>query len=181
MQKSVIPLRPENFVSTLPQQEQTALTWFVLSGCPRREAFFAFARPDMVLSKTKAAVDDHIRQFFASRDVKDYIEAYQATLDAFLHPAPVKKDPVGTLEERKAKAKTKAMEFAMDLADHIEEAEDPEYVVKLMDKLGMLDGDEEVEELPRRYMPVTCGECAYRKFVEENCDEVPDGAEIAES
>ena len=70
------------------------------------------------------------------------------------------------------------MEFAMSLADNIEQAEDPETVLKLMDKVGLLDGDEEAEELPRRYLPVTCSECAYRKFVEENCEEVPDGTEI---
>lgn len=180
MAKNFIPLRPDDLVSKLPQTDQTALTWFVLSGCSKRDAFFAFSRPDMLASKAKAAVDDYIKQFFASKDAKEYIEAYQRTLDAFLHPAPVKKEQTGSMEERKAKAKAKAMEFAMDLADHIEEAEDPEYVVKLMDKLGMLGGDDEVEEQPRRYLPVTCNECEYRKFVEENCERVEDGTKLEE-
>ena len=119
-----------------------------------------------------------MKEFFASKDVKAYIEAYNKTLDAFLHPVQVKSEPKGTMEERKAKAKTKLVEFAMSLADNINQASDPEFVLKVADKAGLLDGDEEVEEQPRRYLPVTCSECAYRKFVEENCEEVPDGTEI---
>lgn len=119
-----------------------------------------------------------MKEFFASKDVKAYIEAYNKTLDAFLHPVQVKSEPKGTMEERKAKAKTKLVEFAMSLADNIDQASDPEFVLKVADKAGLLEGDEEVEEQPRRYLPVTCSECAYRKFVEENCEEVPDGTEI---
>lgn len=171
MPKSSIPLRPEGFVSTLTQEEQSCLTWMVLSGCQRKDAFVTFIRPDMYASKAKATVDEYIKQFFSRKEVKDYTEAYQKTLSAFLRPAPVKaEDKAASLEERKAKAKAKAMEFAMDLADHIEEAQDPEFVMKMLDKVGILEGDEQVEEQPRRYLPVTCSDCAYRKFVEDNCE-----------
>ena len=119
-----------------------------------------------------------MKEFFASKDAKAYLEAYQKTLDEFLHAKPVKSEPKGSLEERKAKAKTKLVEFAMSLADNIDQATDPEFVLKVADKAGLLDGDEEVEEQPRRYLPVTCGECEYRKFVEENCERVEDGTEL---
>lgn len=177
--KSLIPLRPENFVSPLQQSEQTALSWYVISGCSKKDAFIAFVRPDMFESKAKAAVDDYIKQFFARKDVKEYIEAYQQTLNKFLHPAPVKEKQTISIEERKAKAKTKLIEFAMTLTDNIEQAEDPEFVLKMADKAGILDGDDEVEEQPRRYLPVSCDGCAYRKFVEENCERVEDGTEFA--
>ena len=179
MAKSLIPLRPENFVTTLTQPEASAVTWYVLSGCSKKDAFITWARPDMLSSKAKAAIDDYVKQFFARKDVKEYIEAYQRTLNKVLNPAPAKTDQKGSLEERKAKAKTKLVEFAMSLADNIDQAEDPEFVLKMADKAGLLDGDEQVEEQPRRYLPVTCNECAYRKFVEENCEEVPDGTEVA--
>ena len=55
-------------------------------------------------------------------------------------------------------AMTRATEFAMSLAENIDQADDPEYVLKLMDKVGLLDGDEQVEEQPRRYLPVTCSD-----------------------
>ena len=180
MGKPLIPLRPDNASTPLSQPEQAALTWYVLSGCTKKEAFITFARPDMLDSKAKAAVDDFVKQFFARKECIEYIDAYKETLDKFLHPAAKKETPVGSLEERKAKAKSKALEFAMSLVDSIEQAADPEFVLKMADKVGILDGDEQVEEQPRRYLPVTCSECAYRKFVEENCEEVPDGTEVAE-
>lgn len=166
--KSLIPLRPEDFVSPLKQTEQACLTWYILSGCSRKEAFVTFSRPDMLASSAKAALEDYVKQFFASKEAKEYIEAYQRTLDAFLHPAPVREKPAGSLEERKAKAKTKLVEFAMSLANSIEQADDPEFVLKMADKAGLLDGDDEVEEQPRRYLPEVCSHCSYRMFCEEN-------------
>ena len=183
MAKAQIPLRPKDFVSSLTQPEMAALTWYVLSGCAKKEAFLLFCRPDMLDSKAKAAIDDYVRQFFAQKATKDYIDAYQKTLDEFLHPAPVRVTAApgnGTMEERKARAKTKLVEFAMNLANNIDQAEDPEFVLKMADKAGLLDGDEQAEEQPRRYLPISCSGCEYRKFVEENCDRVDDGTEIAE-
>lgn len=179
MAKSIVPLRPKDFVSNLSQPEQACLTWYVLSGCTKRDAFITFARPDMLGSKAKGAVEEYIKQFFSTKDARDYIEAYEKTLNLFLHPELTKTVDTGSLEERKAKAKTKLVEFAMSLADNIDRAEDPEFVLKMADKAGILGGDEEIVEQPRRYLPVTCSDCAYRKFVEENCDKTEDsGTEI---
>lgn len=174
MAKSLIPLRPDNFVTPLTQPEAAAVTWFVLSGCAKKDAFVTFARPDMLSSKAKAAIDEYVKQFFARKEVREYIEAYEKTLDKVLHPALAKTEPKGNLEERKAKAKTKLVEFAMSLADNIESAEDPEFVLKMADKAGLLDGDEQVEELPRRYLPVSPCQtgCAYRLFCEENTEDM---------
>lgn len=172
---SVIPLRPEGWAQTsLTQAEQTALTWYYLSKCTRKDAFVAFARPDLMDAKNKAMVDDYLRQFFSRRDVREYLDAYTETIENFLHPKAQKKEPVGTMEERKARAKAKATEFAMGLAENIDQADDPEYVLKLMDKVGLLDGDEEVEEQPRRYLPVSpcLTGCAYRMFCEENTEDM---------
>lgn len=170
MAKPIIPLRPNGFVSSLTQEEQAALTWLTISGCSRKDAFLTFCRPDMLEMKAKAALDEYVKQFYARKEVKDYLDAYQKTLDEFLHPAAKKTEPVGSLEERKAKAKTKLVEFAMSLADNIEQAEDPEFVLKMADKCNLLDGDEEVEESPRRYLPTSCNSCSYRAFVEENAE-----------
>jgi len=180
MAKSLIPLRPSAIVSGLTQDEQSALTWFVISGCSRKDAFVTFARPDMLASKAKAAIDDYVKQFFSRKECIAYIEAYRQTLDNFLNQKKEEAKVSGSLEERKAKAKTKLVEFAMSLADNIESADDPEFVLKMADKAGLLDGDEEVEVKPQRFLGVRCSECAYRKFVEENCEEVPDGTEVEE-
>lgn len=169
---TLIPLRPKNFVSSLSQEQQTALTWYVLSGCSRIDAVVTFARPDLALSRGKPVVDEYTKQFFAQKTVKDYLDAYSTTLNEFLHPAKVEEKPKASLEERKAATKAKLVEFAMQLADDIESAEDKEAVLKIADKVGLLDSDEEVVELPRRYLPVSClAECRYRLFVEENCED----------
>lgn len=169
---SIIPLRPSNFISPLSQAEQSALTWLVLSGCNKKEAYVLFARPELALSKTKTAVNSFIDQFFSRKDVREYLEAYRQTLEEFLHPSAKAEKPKASLEERKAIAKAKAMEFAMSLADNIAQAEDPETVLKLMDKVGLLDGDEEVVEQPRRYLPEACSACRYRAFCEENTEDM---------
>lgn len=178
---SLIPMRPKGQKFNLTVEEQDGLTYYVLSGCSRETAFLKFVRPDFISTKTSPAVKAAVQQFFASKDVREYIEAYQKTIaDLLAEKDKPKPTNTGTMEERKAKAKAKAMEFAMDLADHIEEAEDPETVLKLMDKVGLLEQEEQVEELPRRYLPVTCSSCEYRKFIEENCERVDDGTEIEE-
>lgn len=170
---SLIPMRPKGQKFNLTVEEMDGLTYFVLSGCQREVAFLKFIRPDFIASKTSAAVKSAVSQFFANKEVKDYLEAYKKTIEDLLaekdKPKPTN---TGTLEERKAKAKTKAMEFAMSLADHIEEAQDPEFVMKMLDKVGILEGEEQVEEQPRRYLPRSCGSCAYRMFCEENTEDM---------
>lgn len=172
MAKSLIPLRPEGFLSSLSQPEQAALTWYVLSGCTKRDAFFTFARPDMRASSSKAAVEDAIKQFYARKEVKEYIDAYTATIDKVLHPEPVKPVQSGSLEERKAKAKAKATEFAITLADNIDQADDPDFVLKLLDKVGILDSGEEVEVAPQRFLAERCSDCRYRVFCEHECEDL---------
>lgn len=179
---SLIPMRPKQAKFNLLPEEMEGLSYYVLSGCQREVAFLKFIRPDFVGSKATAAVKSAVSQFFANKEVKDYIEAYKKTIEELLNPAPVKAEkPAGNTEERKARAKTKLVEFAMSLADHIEDAEDPEAVLKIADKVGLLEQEEQVEELPRRYLPVTCSSCEYRKFVEENCERVDDGTEIEDN
>lgn len=173
MATPLIPLRPQGYVSDLKPEQQLALSWFVLSKCTRKEAFVRFARPDLALSGSAPALDNHVKEFFASKSAKEYIEAYTKTIENFLHPAPVAESKAkGSMEERKARAKTKLVEFAMSLADNIENAGDPEFVLKIADKAGLLDMEDKVEEQPRRYIPQSCLDgCRYRMFVEENCED----------
>lgn len=164
----LIPMRPKGLKFNLLQEEMDGLTYYILSGCPREVAFLKFVRPDFVGSKAQAAIKAAVTQFFAVKEVKDYIEAYKATIDELLNPKPGPRTPSGNIEERKAKAKTKLVEFAMDLANNIDKAEDPEFVLKVADKAGLLDMGEEVEEVPRRYLPEICSRCRYRQFCEDN-------------
>lgn len=179
---SMIPMRPKGVSIYLLNEEMDGLTYYVLSGCSRETAFLKFIRPDFIGSKATPAIKAAVSQFFGSKEAKDYIEAYKKTIQDLLEEKDKPKpDKGGSMEERKARAKTKLVEFAMELANNIEAADDKEAVLKIADKVGLLDQNEQVEEQPRRYIPVTCGECVYRKFVEENCEEVPSGTELADS
>lgn len=178
---ALIPMRPKRVNFTLTVEEMDGLSYYVLSGCQREIAFLKFIRPDFIGSKANAAVKAAVSQFFANKEVKDYIEAYKRTIEELLNPPEKKERVSGNTEERKARAKTKLVEFAVSLADHIEDAEDPEAVLKIADKVGLLEQDEAIEEIPRRYLPVTCNMCEYRKFVEENCERVEDGTEVEDN
>lgn len=176
---ALIPQRPKQGKFNLRPEEMDGLSYYLLSGCARETAFLKFIRPDFIGTKAQTAVKAAVTQFFAMKDVKDYLTAYKQTIDELLSPSTERTSPVsGSFEERKAKAKSKLVEFAMSLANEIDKASDPEFVLKIADKAGLLDQEERVEEVPRRYLPVTCGECKYRKFVEENCEEVDSGTDF---
>lgn len=167
-------MRPKQGNFELKPEEMLGLNWYVLSGCTREEAFIKFVRPDFLGSKAQTAIKAAVQQFFAMKNVQDYLDAYKKTIEDLLSPKATQSKPTGSMEERKARAKAKAMEFAMDLADHIDEAQDPEFVMKMLDKTGILEGDEQVEEEPRRYLPVSpcLTGCAYRMFCEENTEDM---------
>lgn len=172
MLESRIPLRPKDFISPLSQQEQSALTWLVLSGCSKRDAFFTFVRPDMYSSKAKASVDSTVKQFFAREECLSYIDAYEKTLKEFLHPEPDAPKQPESMESKMARAKAKLVEFAVAMAENIERADDPESVMKIADKVGFFDTEEEAVEEPRRYLPMDCDSCEYRAFCEQECEDL---------
>ena len=176
MSKAIIPLRPSSGKYNLSIDEMDGLSYYVLSNCPKESVFLKFIRPDFVNAKSAVGVKAAVTQFFSSREVREYIEAYKSTLDEFLNPAKRKIEAPSTpstasIEERKSKAKTKLVEFAMNLANDIEHADDPEFVLKVADKAGLLDMEENVEEQPRRYLPETCFSCAYRQYCEDNTED----------
>lgn len=172
--KSVIPMFPAAFKSPLSIEEQNCLSYYVISGCKREDAFTAFVNPALKINAaTLKKVTD---QFFAGKDAKEYIEAYTHTLNAVLHPQPQPKAEKTTEERKRDKenALNKLIDYVTEKASHIDTAneDEREEILKFADKIGLLEEAEEHVEVPRRYLPVSCSECAYRKFVEENCEEV---------
>ena len=174
MSKAHIPLRPKVIPGGLTQAEMSALTWYVISGCTRYDAFVTFARPDMLESKAKASIDSYVRQFFARKEVKDYLEAYEKTLEDFIHPPKVvtQTEDSRSIEERKSEALTKLVEYVLSQVDEIDMAEDPKAILEYANKIGVFDVNEKAEEVPRRYLPEQCGPCAYRAFCEQECDDL---------
>lgn len=174
MPRPIIPIRPSGQYD-LRAEEMNCLTWIVLSGCAREEAFFRFVRPDYITPKPTPAMKDAVKQFFAMSDVQKYLADYKETISKLLSREPSDTDAPKkpqTLEERKARAKTKLVEFAMSIADDIEHADDPEFVLKVADKAGLLDTEEEVEVQPQRFLAERCSDCRYRVFCERECEDL---------
>ena len=172
MAKSLIPLLPTSGEYNLTEEEMIALSWLVISGGSREDIFLRFLRPDFIGSKSKVALKAAVTQFFAGKDVMSYMENYRDFITDYLKKSSVKEEaPKMSIDDRKNLAKNKLVEFATQLATNIEDAEDPEVVLKIADKIGLLDVQEQVEQ-PRRYLPESClSGCRYRLFVEENCED----------
>lgn len=171
MAKPIIPLKPDFGTYDLTADEMRGLAWYVISGCSREEAFLKFIRPDFVGSTAKTALKNAISQFYGSKEVVSFVEAYRETLDKTLNVKTAsRRTSSADTEARRLSAKTKLMDFAMSLADDIESADDPEFVLKIADKVGLLDGTD-IQEQPRRYLPETCSQCRYRLFCEEKCED----------
>lgn len=177
MATPVIPMRPRKGSYDLKPEEINCLNWAVLSGCPRDEAFLRFVRPDYLGNRNSPAVKDAVKQFFAMGQVREYMEAYRETITKSAPSEP--KELSGSLDEKKSLALTKLVEYVLSEANNISTADDPKAILDYANKIGLFDANEEVVEQPRRYLPVTCNECEYRKFVEENCERVDDGTELA--
>ena len=75
-------------------------------------------------------------------------------------------------ENKKQRALRNLAQKGYRLAENLDDEDaDVEMVVKVFDKLGWLDNDEVQQEQPRRYLPETCSQCRYKKWIEENCEE----------
>ena len=135
----------------------------------------------MAQSKAKAAVKEYVKQFFARKDVREYLDSYTAKIQDVLTPKKKQVDAGGTVEEKKSRALSKLVEYVLSQASDIENSDDPKAIMDFANRIGLFDTEVDAPEAPRRYLPVTCGECAYRKFVEENCERVDDGTELAQS
>ena len=167
MAKKIIPIRPNLDNSPLKDIEKDALSYYVLFGVAKEQIFARFLHPEMQMSKV--ALKRATEMFFADKDVIKYIEDYQNTIDKFLDFDSKPKN-----DEDKQKRQLSAIENAKDyiigLLQDIKDSKDPETVLKLADKLNMLDL-EEIYEQPRRYLHESCNDCRYKQWIEANCKE----------
>lgn len=178
MAAPLIPMKPPGKFD-LTENEQAGLAWYVLSGCNKKEAFLKFVRPDFLVSnKNGAIISSVMSQFFSSKNVQDFIEAYRELIEKKLGDSPrpsvepSEKKIDGTLEERKSLALSKLVEYVLSQAEKINDSEDPKAILDYANKIGLFDVDPEVVEAPRRYLPVDCSHCAYRQFCEDNTEDM---------
>lgn len=154
-----IPLRPQTGNFRLKKEEMDCITWFVLSGCSKLEAFLLFVHPE--LRNSPKVAKEYANEFFASPTVISYQIAYNNTLEGREEAVDTSwdVDPNRTLERFRQRVLS-TMNDASGL-------EDMEAAAKLGDRLGMFDNEESKAQPPQRYLAETCGRCRYRIFVEE--------------
>jgi hypothetical protein len=136
---------------------------------------FKLAHPEVV--GTKNVLKSRCDEFFASSDVVNFMREYRAMLDE-ADKTQVKSQELKPQESdeewdsKKQRALRNLAQKGYRLAENLDnEDADIDIVVKLFDKLGWLDNEEVQQEQPRRYLPETCSQCRYKKWIEENCEE----------
>lgn len=170
-----IPIRPRNRKFRMEAKEMDCLTWYVLSGYKKEDAFGMFVKPDLVMNKKM--LKEVAMQFFASADARDYISAYRATLDGRdVEQAELSDDDK---EKRKVKAVQSFTDQIVDkMTGSFENVEDMSKTALLAERVGLLGDGEEVQEAPRRYITARCySDCQYRLFCEQHiasCDIIDD-------
>lgn len=174
MTRKRLPTRPDTSTRyTLSEAERYALCVFCVFETTKLDAF-KLAHPEVV--GTKNVLKSRCDEFFASSDVVNFMREYRAYLEGLDKEEKTEqvelKENDDDLSARMQHIKRKIFLRGEELANSIGATkEELELAIKLLDKSGVFDTDEEVMEQPRRYLPETCSQCRYKKWIEENCEE----------
>lgn len=161
------PANNDDFKQT--KAEKDMMSYVVLYGCSNVTAYGLFNRHLLDNSgKLNKAGQSECRMFFSHPNNIAYMEAMRAHLEA-LTKGTVKVVSNDTINDsRKDNALKNLLNQAMSLVERGEDldADSLKTISEIFKKVGLLKDEVEVQESPRRYIPVRCGECDYRSFVE---------------
>lgn len=168
---SLIPRRPQCIESKLTVLEKNCIEYAVAFSAKNEEAFLLF-HPEYITSDGKLSNEGKRRckDFFSYSKNKEYRDAYTAYLKEFLNDDKGKSEAhlIEVDESRKDKALKSLLNQAMSMVESGDTL-DPDtlkVLAEIFKKLGILKDEVEVQESPRRYIPLRCSECDYRSFVE---------------
>lgn len=166
MAKLKIPLRPNTRTNyELNEDEMDCIVWTIISNRERIDTWMMFVLPEaknQIKSKRKEACD----AWWSQPNVKQFIKDYRQALEDANNPQ--KKvvrdkekeadDALNTFRDNVIKAvNTEGITDVETLADQ----------ATLLNRIGMLKDEEEVQVGPIRYLPTRCDECRYKKFIDE--------------
>lgn len=174
---AIIPIRPKYKRYSLSKEQQDCLTYYVLMGCTKQDAFLLFfpeflkydGSGRVLKGKLTKAGEQYCKQFFATAEVNDYIRDYKKTFEE-----KETSENTGEIdrEKRANEARQKFTDTIMDkMVGNFETVDEMDAVAKMADRVGMFENKEKVEEKPRRYLVETCSACSYRLFVESNIEQ----------
>jgi len=155
----------------LKKAERMIVAYAVLFGADNQTAFMRFHPEFTNDGKTlNQAGKVASRQFWSWGKVKDYRDSYIKTVQEFLNgkKSAVKSEAVSIDDSRKDRALKSLLNQAMSMVEGGADldADTLKTITEIFKKLNILKDEVEQQEKPRRYLPVRCGECDYRSFVE---------------
>lgn len=168
---AIVPIRPKYKRYSLSKEQQDCLTYYVLMGCTKQDAFLLFfpeflkydGSGRVLKGKLTKAGEQYCKQFFATAEVNDYIRDYKKTFEE--KDAESEND---IDDNRKDRALKSLLNQAMSMVESGDTL-DPDtlkVLTEIFKKLGILKDEVDEQEAPRRYIPLRCSECDYRSFVE---------------
>lgn len=168
---AIVPIRPKYKRYSLSKEQQDCLTYYVLMGCTKQEAFLLFF-PEflkyddsgrVLKGKLTKAGEQYCKQFFATAEVNDYIRDYKKTL---LEKDEESENDID--DNRKDRALKSLLNQAISLVESGTDldADTVRTIADVFKRLGVLKDEVEQEIRPVRVLPSRCGECRYRIGVE---------------
>ena len=156
----------------LTAKERDYIAYAIVFREPNEKAFILFY-PEFAdtAGKITKAGKDKCKDFWQYSKVREYADAYRATLaKALLGEKQTERmdDSAEINGSRKDNALKTFVNRALTLMERGEDL-DPETVKLIADiavKLKLIKEEQEEQEKPRRYIPLRCSECDYRSFVE---------------
>lgn len=167
-----LEIKDKSAFPQLKKNDRLTVAYAVLFGVGNQDAFMRF-HPEYIDASGKQmnpAGKKASTQFWNYGKVKDYRQIYEEELAEFLgRKSAPKSEIIGEIDEsRKDKALKSLLNQAMSLVEGSGDldAETLKIAAEIFKKVGLLKDEVEQQEAPRRYIPIRCGECAYRSFVE---------------
>lgn len=168
---AIVPIRPKYKRYSLSKEQQDCLTYYVIMGCTKQDAFLLFF-PEflkyddsgrVLKGKLTKAGEQYCKQFFATAEVNDYIRDYKKTL---LEKDEESENDID--DNRKDRALKSLLNQAISLVESGTDldADTVRTIADVFKRLGVLKDEVEQEIRPVRVLPSRCGECRYRIGVE---------------
>lgn len=166
-----LPLRPRNDAFRISAEDKDCLTYYVLFGKPKQEAFARFhteyiATPPLKLSRIG---NEYCKQFFALATHTEYINAYRDTLEEAMYTGRTSSSDEGEndAETRKERALRKFTDKVYSKLEEVDSLDEMTDAATLGKTVKIFKEEEIVIEPPRRYLPETCNGCKYKQFIDE--------------
>lgn len=171
-EERLIPNRPIPDESKIPAADKDLIVYTIAFGVPNQKAF-ALWHPEFLDNTGKLSKTGRLActQFFNYSKNREYADSYADYLKAFLgkRERNTKSESTGIIDDaRRDKARIALYNKVLNLIEGNDDL-DPDTLkiaVDMAKKLSIVADEVEVQEEPRRYIPVLCSECAYCSCIE---------------